>query len=144
MLFGGWFMCYYRLQTKFAKVMFLHVSVSHSVHRGSLAHCMLGYTPQTRGRHPLPRTRHAPRADIPQDQAPPRSACWEIWATSRRYASYWNAILFGGRFMCYLVGGSCVIIIQTESENLFMTGGGGSLVGSKINIVQNHSKHISV
>ena len=24
----------YRLQTKFAKVMFLHVSVSHSVHRG--------------------------------------------------------------------------------------------------------------
>ena len=25
--------CYYRPQTKFAKVMFLHVSVSHSVHR---------------------------------------------------------------------------------------------------------------
>ena len=25
---------YYRLQTKFAKVMFLHLSVSHSVHRG--------------------------------------------------------------------------------------------------------------
>ena len=26
--------CFYRPQTKFAKVMFLHVSVSHSVHRG--------------------------------------------------------------------------------------------------------------
>ena len=29
---------YYRLQTKFAKVMFLHMSVSHSVHRGA---CMV-------------------------------------------------------------------------------------------------------
>ena len=27
---------YYRPQTKFAKVMFLHLSVSHSVHRGGL------------------------------------------------------------------------------------------------------------
>ena len=27
---------YYRPQTKFAKVMFLHLSVSHSVHRGDL------------------------------------------------------------------------------------------------------------
>ena len=40
-----------------------------------------------------------PGAD-PPDQAPPgsdtpqRSACWEIQATSGRYASYWNAVLF--------------------------------------------------
>ena len=30
----------------------------------------------------------------PLDQAPPlRSACWEIWSSSGRYASYWNAFL---------------------------------------------------
>ena len=34
---------------KFAKVMFLHLSVSHSVHRGCLPQCMLGYTPQPLG-----------------------------------------------------------------------------------------------
>ena len=38
--------------------------------------------PRTRGRHPLgPCT-------------PQRSACWEVQATSGRYASYWNVILF--------------------------------------------------
>ena len=26
--------------------------------------------------------------------SPQSSACWEIWATSRRYTSYWNAFLF--------------------------------------------------
>ena len=31
--------------------MFLHLSVSHSVHRGGLPQCMLGYTPLSR--HPL-------------------------------------------------------------------------------------------
>ena len=37
---------FYRPQTRFAKVMFLHLSVSHSVHgRGCLPQCMLGYTP---------------------------------------------------------------------------------------------------
>ena len=35
---------YYRPQTKFAKVMFLHLSVSHSVHRGGL-HRGLGRPP---------------------------------------------------------------------------------------------------
>ena len=31
----------------------------------------------------------------PPEQTPPTgsSACWEIWATSGRYASYWNAYL---------------------------------------------------
>ena len=42
---------YYRPQTKFAKVMFLHPSVSHSVHGGCLPQCMLGYTPPG-SRHP--------------------------------------------------------------------------------------------
>ena len=37
----------YRPQTKFAKVIFLHLSVSHSVHGGGLPQCMLGYTPPT-------------------------------------------------------------------------------------------------
>ena len=63
------------------------------------------YTPQDQ-LHPLgPGT---PQTRYPQDQvhpldwvhplgpgAPPTSsACWEIWATSRQYASYWNAFLF--------------------------------------------------
>ena len=69
------------------------------------------YTPLTRytpdqvplpepGTHP-PGTRYTPRDQVPPpphqpwDQVhPPSSACWEIQATSRRYASYWNAFLF--------------------------------------------------
>ena len=51
------------------KVMFLHPSVSHSVHRGCLPQCMLGYTPM--GRH-----------------HPADGYC------CGRYASYWNAFLF--------------------------------------------------
>ena len=61
---------YYRPQTKFAKVMFLHVSVSHSVHRGGLPQCMLGYHPT-----PPPRTspppEQAPPEQTPQEQTPP-------------------------------------------------------------------------
>ena len=87
-----------------------------SVHGGGVfPHCMLGYTPRTRGRHPRqqtppqdqtppPRTRHPlPRCRYPlpwsrhtpelTPNPPPRSACWEIGATSGRYASYWNAYL---------------------------------------------------
>ena len=33
---------YYRPQTKFAKVMFLRLSVGHSVHRGGMPQCMMG------------------------------------------------------------------------------------------------------
>ena len=67
---------YYRPQTKFVKVMFLHLSVSHSVHRGMcVPQCMLGYTPQKAdiplgsrhppgSRHPLG-SRHPPVADNP-------------------------------------------------------------------------------
>ena len=63
--------CYYRPQTKFAKVMFLHLSVSHSVHGGYLGR----YTPQA-GTHPMgrytPLGRHTPRQVHPQAGTPPR------------------------------------------------------------------------
>ena len=54
---------FYLPQTKFAKVMFLHLSVSHSVHGvvGYLPQCMLGYTP--RSRHPPPKSRHHPPSE---------------------------------------------------------------------------------
>ena len=73
---------------------------------GGLPHCMLGYKPpRTR---PPPGSRHPPQgADTPKDQKPPvtrqpprpdtspqSSACWEMWATSGWYTSYWNAYLF--------------------------------------------------
>ena len=50
---------------------FLHLSVSHSVHRGGgvLLQCMLGYTPP--------------------GQTPPADGYY-----CERYASYWNAFLF--------------------------------------------------
>ena len=62
-----------------------------------LPQCMLGYTPPgadtpwsryPQSRHPLGADTH-PGADTPL-----HSACWEIRATSRWYASYWNAYLF--------------------------------------------------
>ena len=73
-----------------------------------LTHCMLGYHP--RDQTPLwdqtpptirpPGIRHPPRPDPLWEQIPPRpdppgpDPVQEIWATSGRYASYWNAILF--------------------------------------------------
>ena len=62
---------HYRPQIKFAKVMFLHLSVSHSVHGGVMPQCMLGYT------NPSPWSRQPPGPDTPL-----RSACWEIRSTS--------------------------------------------------------------
>ena len=70
---------FYRPQTKFAKVMFLHLSVSHSVHRAGV--CLSACWDTPRKQKP-PGSRH-----------PLSSACWEIRSTSGRYASYWNAIL---------------------------------------------------
>ena len=95
----------------------LHLSVSHSVHRGGSASVHAGIHPPTHppgswhphgSRHPpgtkhppeqtppSPRTRHPPPciADTPGANTPRHSACWEIRSTSERYASYWNAILF--------------------------------------------------
>ena len=59
---------------KFVKVMSLHMSV-----------CPQGEVP---GQVPL-RAGTPPGRYIP----PGSSACWEIWATSGRYTSYWNAFL---------------------------------------------------
>ena len=105
---------FYRPQTKFAKVMFLHVSVCP--HGGStwVATPQTRYTPQDQV-HPRagtprpgtpPRQVHPPGpgtpwagthprpGTLPGDRYAPRSsACWEIRATSGRYASYWNAFL---------------------------------------------------
>ena len=72
---------YYRPQTKFVKVMFLHLSVILSMGRG-LPQCMLGYTPPPRvdpqeadtplgSRHP-PGSRHPHEADTPREQTPPQ------------------------------------------------------------------------
>ena len=97
-----------------AKVMLLQVSVIHSVHRGGLPQCMLGYHPPPRPGRP-PRTRQTPQdqGDTPQTRqtpqtrenppagrtpppgprrTPPEEDC-SIWSMSGRYASYWNAFL---------------------------------------------------
>ena len=86
-------MNYYRLQTKFAKIMFSQVSVCSG--GGCLPHCMLGYTPpgqvhppeQTPGRY-TPRQVHHPPRQVHPPPTPPRqvhplgryplpSACWD-------------------------------------------------------------------
>ena len=113
---------HYRPQTKFAKVMFLHLSVI-LVTGGCLPQCMLGSIPpgqkadlprpeadplRTRGRPPWTRGRHTPpepEADTPLNQRqtplPPRTKgrhptpekAHPPSATSGRYVSYWNAYL---------------------------------------------------
>ena len=73
---------------------------------GGLPHCMLGYTPWDQRQAPPQDQRQAsPGVDTPRSRHPPpgadtprRSACWEIGATSGRYAPNWNAILFIGLF----------------------------------------------
>ena len=84
---------------------YIFAPVCHSVHRGGgLPHCMPGYLPPSRpeaGTPPgtdmtLDQGRYTPweQTSPDQRQVPTQhSACWEIWATSRLYASYWNAIL---------------------------------------------------
>ena len=81
--------------------------------RGCLPHCMLGYTPpRTKSRHPLPRD---------QRQTPPRhSACWEIRATSGRYASYWNAYLLCNIYVLLSLewDGVCVELRANSDKSL--------------------------
>ena len=69
----------------YGKVMFLHLSVSHSVHRGGWQTHPLGSHPpgQTHplSRQPLPPRRHDPRqtlpwADTPWVDTPPRQTPW--------------------------------------------------------------------
>ena len=57
----------YRPQTKFAKVMFLHLSVSHSVHRGE-------YLGQVPPRQVHPQGRYTPQAGTP----PSRYTPWQV------------------------------------------------------------------
>ena len=109
---------YYHPQTKFAKVMFLHLSLSHSVHRGGgvpgqvhppdrytplgrytprQAHPLVRYTPQDR--YTFPWQVHPLGRYTPLVGSPPRSsACWETRATSGRYAPTGMHSCFG-RFL---------------------------------------------
>ena len=96
-----------------AKVIFLHLSVIHSVDRGGvcLSACWdtpLGADTPPQSRH-NPQSRHPPRADTPPHRSrhppgtkytpsgtkyTPREADSSIRSTSGRYTSYWNAFLF--------------------------------------------------
>ena len=78
----------YRPQTRFAKVMFLHVSVILSTGGVYLSAWWDTLPPG--------------KADPTGKETPPHSACWEIRSTSGRYASYWNAILFCERILLSL------------------------------------------
>ena len=86
------------------KVIFSVACVKNSVHGGRE---YLGrYTPRAgtppkqvqphppSGYTPSPRAGTSPPQPPGQVHPPRSSACWEIRATSGRYASYWNAFLF--------------------------------------------------
>ena len=96
---------FYRPQTKFAKVMFLHVSVSHSVHRGGHAWlpggmhgcqgaCVVVGGCVVAGGHVW---LHVGCAWLWGAWVVAGGACMgydEIQSMSGLYASYWNAFLF--------------------------------------------------
>ena len=85
--------------------MFLHLSVSHSVHRGGSASVHAGIAEPLRSGYP-------PGADPPgADPCHLCGACWEIRPNSGRYASYWNAYLLLLKF--------CLIPRVTESSSSF-------------------------
>ena len=95
---------FYRPQRSWGKVIFSEACVNNSVHGRS--------APLHAGTPPGPEAGTLPPEQTSQEQTPPQdqrqapppgadtpspswcSACWEIRATSGRYASYWNAILF--------------------------------------------------
>ena len=79
-----------------AKVIFLHLSVIHSFHRGGvcLSACW-DVTPPPGSRHTPPGADTTPPGpDPPEQTPPPPGADSSIRSTSGRYASYWNAFLF--------------------------------------------------
>ena len=99
--------CYqnsYRPQTKLREG-YVFTGICDSVHRGgsTWAGAPPAGTPPGRytplGRYTFPQSGTPPRAGTPRRQVPPAgtppgsSTCWEIRATSGRYASYWNAFL---------------------------------------------------
>ena len=70
--------CYhYRPQTKFAKVMYLHLSVGQSVHRADVCLCACCDTHPPGADTPLgadtPKDQTPPIADTPEDQTPTRA-----------------------------------------------------------------------
>ena len=84
---------------------YVFTGVCDSVHRGDvcLSACWDTHTPWEQTAPPG--SRHPPGADTPPRQTPPGAdtrpppqACWAIRSTRGRYASYWNAILFGTTF----------------------------------------------
>ena len=104
---------YYRPQRSWGKVIFSEACVKNSVRLGGGVEWVWPIAcwdtpPDLRQASPRdqaspgpeagtpPGTRHPPRPGTPQ-----RSACWEIRATSGRYASYWNInlVLFVGLLM---------------------------------------------
>ena len=88
------------------KVIFSEACVKNSVHGGGLPHCMLGYPT-------APPRADPPGAEPPLSRHPTgSSACWEIWATSGRYASYWNAILF-----CFVSGMTSRVLKSVRQVN---------------------------
>ena len=76
----------YRPQRSCGQVMFLHLSVNHSVHRGGGGLC-LGDPPGQR--HPPDRD---PQTETPPDRDPPGQRHPRT-VRSGRYASYWNVLL---------------------------------------------------
>ena len=92
----------YRLQTKFAEVMFLHLSVI--LFAGGCLPLVWGEPPgqtlppgQTSTWVDTPLDRHTPWADTPMGIYPSGKTPHEhygIQSTSGRYVSYWNAFLF--------------------------------------------------
>ena len=99
---------YYRPQRSCGKVIFPQASVSHSVYRGCLPQCKLGYTPPL-ARHPpgrYPQWADTPGWTPPRQSPPPAGHC------CRWYASYWNAFLFN----CAIV---CMFVLDTDRSIIF-------------------------
>ena len=96
----------YRPQRNCGKVIFSHVSVSHSVHGGgSLPQCMLGYIPPSPG------------------QTPPREAKSPDGHCSGRYASYWNAFLLSINSRWQLCNTHCLLAYFSGGSRIFQMGG---------------------
>ena len=121
-----------------AKVIFLHQSVILLTGPGVCLSACWDTPPGSR--HPpgtdTPRSRHPqeqtpPGTDNPPKSKPPcHSACWEIWAISGRYVSYWNAYLFETIVedsILYLIREIVKDIVETAQgfPEIFLEVGGG-------------------
>ena len=93
---------------KFAKVMFLHVSISHSVHMGGggIPACIVGFCPPAGGGWP----RHTPRGEV-EGSGLGGSPGPHPWVGGGGYpsmhcgqfASHWNAFFFSCSFWINIV-----------------------------------------